>query len=121
MRPALSRVIGVYGGTATKLIFPDALALTLRESSGTEKSYIVANANGEIINSSGNQVVMQVFYSVGQGIPEEKVDKYLNLEGLLIMTAAGLTNNGTPFAATSVTLDEYNSTQVAQLSTEWEW
>lgn len=119
MRPTLSQALGYTTATATKLVFPDALALTLRELDGTDKSYIVANADGEIINTSGNQVAIQVFYP--EGSAEEEEDLYLNLESLLIMAAAGLTNYGTPFAATSVTLDEYNSTQVVQLSTEWEW
>lgn len=119
MRPALSQALGIYAATATKLVFPDALALTLRESGGTEKSYIVANAKGKIINSSGKQVAIQVFYPEGSAEVEEHL--YLNLESLLIMAAAGLTNYGTPFARNSVTLDEFNSTQVVTLSTEWEW
>lgn len=115
MRPAIRQALGTYAGTATKLIFPDALALT----NDNNKSFIVANADGEIINSSGNQVAIQVFYP--EGSAEEEEDIYFNLESLQILAAAGLNNSGVPFAETSVTLNEYNSTQVAQLSTEWEW
>lgn len=119
MRPALSQALGTYVGTAERLIFPFALGLTLRESDGTEKSYIVADADGKIINTSGSHVAIQVFYP--EGSAEEEEDIYFYLSSLRILAAAGLTNYGTPFAPTSVTLDEYNSTQVGTLSTEWEW
>lgn len=115
MRPALRQAFGNTAATATKLIFPNALAL----NNDSEESFIVANADGEIINISGNQVYVQVFYP--EGSAEEEEDMYLNLESLQFLAAAGLTNYGTPFAATSVTLAEYNGTQVTQLSTEWEW
>lgn len=115
MRPALQQAFGNLVSTANMLEFPSALALTLRESDGTDKSCIVANDEGSIINANGAPVEIHVIYADD--------DEYVTfrLVDLRILAAAGLTNYGTPFAPTSVTLDEYNSTQVGSLSTEWEW
>ena len=119
MRPALREAYGNAVSTATKLVFPNALALIKREADGTEKSYIVANTSGVIINSSGGAEGINVTYPEGSSGGPEHVS--FNRFQLNTLAAAGLTNDGTPFATTAVTLEEYNSMQLPQLSTKWEW